>query len=210
MQHECLIENDSGRSIHGMRIVTLSVHVALSPPDKGVDRQMQPVQVLEVAIAAIHGVEGPAFGNQLIENDDDVQLAVADMDKTRHIAEQIELRMHLHRRGGDGTSRHPRKQRERQVDLGGVQRVRRIASVHSKRLVDIQFAGNADQTLSEVGVDSPVARGVRIGQRIARDLTADAQVEELLRLRAKARFGPADSPGTSVAQTPHTGTGPCT
>jgi hypothetical protein len=45
-----------------------------------------------------------------------------------------------------------------------------MAQVDAERLVDIQLASDANQPLGEVGVDAPVAHGVRIGQRIARDL----------------------------------------
>src|SRR5450631_2143787 len=63
-----------------------------------------------------------------------------------------------------------------------------LARSTAKGFVDIQLASDADQALREVGVDAPVARGVRIGQRIARDLTADTHVVELLGLRAQTRF----------------------
>jgi hypothetical protein len=40
---------------------------------------MQPVQALEIDVAAIHNVKGTGFRNQLIENVDVVQLAVSDV-----------------------------------------------------------------------------------------------------------------------------------
>jgi len=57
-----------------------------------------------------------------------------------------------------------------------------------KEPVDIQLAGDAEQTLREVGVDPPVPRRVRIGQGVARDLAANPHVVELLALRAQTRF----------------------
>jgi hypothetical protein len=129
-------------------------------------------------------VEGPRFRNQTIEDVDVVQFAVADVGKTREIATQIEQLVNLHRRLG-GSKRRPRKQRERQVDRGGVQRVRGVGQIDAKGFVDIQLSGNADQALREVGVDPPVARRVRVGQRMARDLPADTHVVELLGLRAQ-------------------------
>src|SRR5665213_1168224 len=62
--------------------------------------------------------------------------------------------------------RRPRKQRERQVDSGGVQSVRGVHQVDAKGFVDVQLAGNADQALREVCVDTPVPCGVCIGQRM--------------------------------------------
>src|ERR1039457_5858137 len=69
----------------------------------------------------------------------------------------------------------------------------RIVQVDTKRFVDIQLAGSADQTPRAVGVDAPVARGVRIGQRMARDLAANTHVVELLRLRNEACFDVAQT-----------------
>jgi hypothetical protein len=48
--------------------------------------------------------------------------------------------VHLHRRLG-GSKRRPRKQRERQIDRGRVQRVGRVGQIDAKRLVDVQPAG---------------------------------------------------------------------
>ena len=101
---------------------------------------MQPVQALEIDVAAIHDVERARFRNQLIQDVHVVQLAVADVDEARDIAAQIEQRVHLHRRLG-GSKRRPRKQRERQIDRGRVQRVGRIGQIDAKRLVDVQPAG---------------------------------------------------------------------
>jgi len=109
------------------------------------------------------------------------------MDKARDIAAQIEQCVHLHR-GLRGSKRRPRKQRERQVDRRRVQGVRRVGQVDPKGFVDIPLAGDGDQALREVGINPPIARSVRIGQRIARDLTTDAHVVELLGLRAQTRF----------------------
>ena len=187
LQHERLIENHARGSIRGVRIATLRIHVALRPRHKEASRLMQPVQALEIDVAAIHDVEGAGFRNQLIEDVHVVQLAVADMDKTRDIAAQIEQRVHLHRRLG-GSKRCPRKQRERQIDRGRVQGVGRVGQIDTKGFVDIQLAGDTDQALREVGIDPPVARGVRVGQSIARDLAANPHVVELLGLRAQTRF----------------------
>jgi hypothetical protein len=53
----------------------------------------------------------------VIDNVDFMQLAIADRDKARDIALQIEQRVHLHRRFG-GSKPRPRKRRERQIDSG--------------------------------------------------------------------------------------------
>jgi len=54
--------------------------------------------------------------------------------------------------------------------------------------VYIQWPSDADQALREVGIDAPVAYGVRVGQRIARDRRANAEVIQLGALGAQTRF----------------------
>ena len=47
-------------------------------------------QTLEVDIAAIDDIEGASLGNELLENIDVVELAVADVQKGRDIPTQVE------------------------------------------------------------------------------------------------------------------------
>ena len=113
---------------------------------------MQPIQALEVDVTTIHDVKGARFRDQLIEDVDVVQFAVADVDKRGDIATQIEQRMHLHRRLGRA-ERCPREQRERQVDRSRVQGVRRVGQIDTEGFVDVQSAGDADQTLRKIGIN---------------------------------------------------------
>src|SRR6202011_586556 len=96
-----------------------------------------------------------------------VHLAVADMDEGWNVAAQIELRVQLDRRFGRA-ERCPRKYRQTQIDGRRIQRVDRLLQIDPEGLVDVQRPGDADHALREVGVDAPVAHGVRVGQRIAR------------------------------------------
>src|SRR5580658_2924385 len=64
MQHECLIEDHSGGSVHGMRIAPLRIHIPLGASDEETAGLMQAIQPLEIDIAAIHDVESPGFRNQ--------------------------------------------------------------------------------------------------------------------------------------------------
>ena len=52
-----------------------------------------------------------------------------------------------------------------QIDGCRIERVYGVAQLHPERLVGIQIASCADQTLSEVGVDAPVAK--RVGESVA-------------------------------------------
>jgi len=123
----------------------------------------------------------------LIEDVDLVQFAVADVDENRDIAAQIEQRVQLDRRLG-AAKRRPRKDRQAQVDRGGVERVDGFLQIHAKRIVGVELAGHADQALREVRVDPPIPDLVRIRQSAARYAAANPHVIELFAMRAQTSF----------------------
>lgn len=55
-------------------------------------------QAFEVQIAPIHHIEGPRFGNQLIQHVDLVEFAIADEDERRNVAAQIQECVQFDRR----------------------------------------------------------------------------------------------------------------
>ena len=113
-----------------MGVATLRVHVALRAGD----------------------VESAGFWNQLIEDVDIVQLAVADVNEARNVATQTQQRMHLHRRLGRAEG-CPWEQRQRQIDRRGIERIGGIGQVHAEGPADIQSAGDADQALRKIGIN---------------------------------------------------------
>ena len=124
---------------------------------------MQAVESLEVEIAAVHDVEGARLGNEHIEDVDVVQFAVGEMDETRDSPVQVEQRVQLH--GCFGCAElGPREQRQAQVDGGGIQCIDRLGEIHRKGFLSIQAPGDADESVSELGKDAPVARLVGVGE----------------------------------------------
>ena len=121
-----------------------------------------------------------------------MELAVADVDEGRNGSAQVEQRVQLDRRLGRA-KRRPRKQRQAQIDGGGVQRIDGLGQIHLQRFVGIEPAGDADQRLRELVVDVPVARFVGVGQCAAADVAPHAQVVELGGLRAQARLDVAQA-----------------
>ena len=96
--------------------------------------------------------------------------------------------------GGFGRAKwRPRKYRQTQIDGRGIERVDGLGQIHSKGLLGIQAAREANQTLSEAGVDAPVARGIGVCQRVARDAAPDPQMIELGGLRSQARLNIAQA-----------------
>src|SRR5882762_7802109 len=82
----------------------------------------------------------------------------------------------------------PGKKREAQIDGGGIERVNRLGQFDAEVVASVERARLGNQHLREVGVDAPIAYQVRIGQGIARDLAANAEMIKLGMLRAQASF----------------------
>ena len=97
----------------------------------------------------------------------------------------------------------PRKHRQTQIDGRRVERVDGVLQIDAEGLVGIERPRDADQALREVGVDAPVAHGVGIGQRIARDRRANAEVIELGSLGAQTRFDVAQALAKSQLRERH-------
>ena len=105
---------------------------------------------------------------------------------------QIQQRVQLDRRLGRA-ERRPGKDRQAQIDRGGIERVDGVLEIEPERLVGVKSPGRADQALREVAVDAPIARRVGIGQRVARDRAAKSQVIELGALRTQTRLDVAQA-----------------
>ena len=114
------------------------------------------------------------------------------MDKARDVAAQVQQRVQLDGRLGR-TEASPREHRQAQIDRRGIQRIDGLGQIQPEGIVGIQPPCRADQALREVGIDAPIAPRVGIGQRVARDLAANAEMVELGGLRPQARFDVAQA-----------------
>ena len=82
----------------------------------------------------------------------------------------------------------PRKQRQAQIDGGGVQSIDRVAQLHVQAFVGIKLPRLGNQPVGELRVNPPVARLVGIGQRRPPHRLAKTHVVELRGLSRQARF----------------------
>src|SRR6266540_2142023 len=155
-------------------------------------RFLQPIKPFEVDVSSVHDVESTRLGQQQVQNVDVVQFAIADVEKRRDVAAQIQQCVQLDGRLGRA-KRSPSKYRQAQIDGAGIQSVDRVFEVDAKRVLGIKTTGDGDERLGKVGVDAPVAALVGIGQSTARHPALDAHVVQLARLRAQARFDVAQT-----------------
>ncbi len=191
-QRTQLVADDAGRAVCRQRVSSSEAQIRLGSCHKKTAGLVQAMQSGEVEVAAIHDVERPGLGNDLVENVHVVQLSVADVDEAGNVATQVEQRMQLDGRLGR-PKRSPRKYRQAQIDSGRIQCVNRLREIDAKRFVHIERARYSNQALCKVGIDAPVSNRIRIGQRVARYRAAKAHVVELGGLAAQTRFDVAQT-----------------
>ena len=171
---------------------SLETHASFGSGHKERSSLIESRQALEIDVTAIDDIEGASLANELIEDVDVVELAVADVQESRDIPAQVEQGVELDRRFGR-SKRCPWEQRQAQIDGRRVERVDRIGQFDSERLVRIEFARHGDEPLRKFGVDAPIAHGIGVCQRVARNLRTQSHVIELVGLGAKTRLDVAQT-----------------
>jgi hypothetical protein len=141
----------------------LGLEIGLAANDEETASLVKAMQAFEVQIAAVQKIEGARLGQQQVEHLDLGEACLADIDERGDGATQVEQGMHAHARLA-ALRRGPRKQGQTQIDQRGVQCIDGFVQLHRERLVGIESARNLDQALSELGVDTPIARSIGMRQ----------------------------------------------
>src|SRR6267143_1164351 len=186
-ERNSLIADDSRSSVYWLRVESLEIETLSGPGDKEAGSEVQFVQAREIEVTAIHHIERAGFEAELIQNVDLVNLAMCNDHNSWNAAAQVEQRVQFHR--SFVLAKHgPGEKGQAQIDGGGIERVNRLGQLYAEAVVCIERSGAGNQHLREVGVDAPVAHRIRMGQGIARDLAANAEMVKLGVLRAQASF----------------------
>lgn len=82
----------------------------------------------------------------------------------------------------------PREEGQTKIDCGGIEGVGRRVQFDSKTVVGVQRLSGANQRLSEIGPDAPIAVLVGVGERASRNRAAKPHVVELGLMGAKTAF----------------------
>ena len=153
---------------------------------------MKLVQATKIDVAFVHDIEGAGLETHMVEKMDIVHLTACNADKRRNIGSQVQLGMHLDSVFVSAMLR-PGKQRQAQIDDGGIQGVNRSFEIHGQGLMGVKGAGLTDQKQGDVAIDFLVAQFVGLGQGVARHSCLHSGMIE---------FGP-DGPqtGFDIAQT---------
>lgn len=124
---------------------------------------MDPVEAGEVDITTIHNVNRRWLEPELIEDVDIVNFRRSNNDKGGNASPQIQKGMEFDA-GLVLAKLGPGKQRQTEINGGGVQSVNRLVEFHSEIVVDVEFSGDTNEYLGEVGINLPRACFVGIGQ----------------------------------------------
>ena len=107
------------------------------------------------------------------------------MDKRRDATLQVQQCMQFNGRLGLAEVR-PGEHGQAQVNGGGVEGVDGVIEFQPQVLLGIQGSGQADEGVSEVGIEAPVALLVGVGEGIAGHAAAQSQVIEFVPVGTQA------------------------
>ncbi len=176
--HDGLIKPQAGGFIHRPGVTAGATEILLGAGDEKRTTLMNPMPPGEVQVAAIHDVKRAGFPDELVEDVDIMHTASGDNDDGGKVALEGQQGMEF-----DGTlvfpKRGPRKQRETEVNGGGVQRVSSGLEFPAERFIRVERGGLLDEDLGEIGKDAPVPFFVGHRQSVAGGGLADAGVIEL-------------------------------
>jgi hypothetical protein len=185
-QHARLIADHAGRCpVHRAGVTPFEPRVALGTRHKEALGLGNGVQALEIQIPPVEQIERARLDAQLVQRVDLVSLAIGDVNESRDIAPQIQKRVQAYRCLGTA-KRCPRKHRKTQIDGRRIEGIHGGIQFDGQWLAGVQRARNADEMLSQIGIDLPRACHVRVGQRVARNRgAAKAHVIQALALSAQ-------------------------
>lgn len=190
--HNGLIKPQAGGFIHGPGVTAGAAEVLLGPGDEERPALMNSMPPGEVQVAAIHDIERAGFPDQLVEDVNVMHTASGDNDDGGKVALEGQQRVQF-----DGglvpAESGPRKEREAQVNGGGVQRISRRLEFKAKGFISVERGGLLNEDVAKVGKDAPVPLFIGHRQGVAGGGLADAGVIEF---RAEGR-----QTGFDVAQT---------
>src|ERR1017187_9359102 len=191
-RHHGLVKPQTGGFVYWPGVTAGAAEVFLGAGDEESGALVEPMQPGEVQIAAIHDVERAGLPSELVENVYVVNTARCYNDNSGKVALQRQQCVEFD--GGLAAAEGgPGKQREAQVNGGGVQRVGGGLEFEAERFIGVERGGLLDEAVSEVGEDAPIAFFVGVCQRAAGGGLADAGVIELRAEGCQAGFDVAQT-----------------
>ena len=187
-----MVEAQSGGFVHRAGVSACAAKVLFGAGDEESTALVDAIPAGEVQIAAIHDVERAGFPDELVKDVDIMHTACGDNDDGGKVA--LEGQQGVKFDGGLVLPKGgPRKQRETEVNGGGVQRISRRLEFKAKGFIGVEHGGLLDEHLREIGKDTPVPLFVGHRQGVASGGLADASVIEFRAEGCQAGFDVAQT-----------------
>lgn len=149
------------------------IEIGLGPGNEESGLLSKRIKAAKIDIGPIHDVKGTRLQGQFVQDTDVVNFAAGDADKAGNAAAQIHQRMDF-----DGRlvapELSPREKRKAQVDGCRIEGIGGVIQGNAEVFVGIKLSGALNESLSKVGIDSPISVFVGFGQSSARNFAADA------------------------------------
>jgi len=187
VQHDGLIETQTGALVDRARITSAAAEILPSTRHEESLMLVDAIQSSKIQIGSVHDVERAGLEDELVQNIDIVDAARRDNKYGGDVSLQAEQGVQLDAALASSES-GPGKQRQAQVDGGGVQRISSLLELGRQRLVRVESGSLLNEELGKVAEDAPIARLVGIGQGAAGGRLANATVVEFGTQSAQARF----------------------
>src|SRR6266566_7094244 len=153
---------------------------------------MESIQTTEIDVTTIHDDIGARLRNNTIQCRYVRDFAVSDIDEDGNGTLNIDHRVQFHSALGT-TEAGPWKQRQTQIDGRRIQRINSGVEIQSEIRIGIQRAGLFDQAVGKIGIDSPIATLVGVGQRRAFDQGTKTGAIEMSPMRIQTHFDVAQA-----------------
>ena len=131
-----------------------------------------------------------------------MMFSIGNLNESGDRAAQVEQGVHLYRSLLLAKVR-PRKDREAEINRGGVQCVHGGVEVDAERVGRIHRTSDMNRRLREVGVDAPIAGLIGVRQSGPRNVPAESEVIKLLRHGTQAGFAVAQTLAKSQLRETH-------
>src|SRR5712692_1364243 len=187
VERDDLVRSQTAPLVDCLRAKPPTIESSFGPSHKEGSRLVHAVESSKIEIGTIHQINSARFPDQLVEDVDLVDLPAGDNYHRGDGAAKVQKCVQLDGRFA-AAELSPRKQRQAQIDRGGIERVDGLIEFDSEGLLLVELACCFDQHMSELGIDSPIADLIGMGQGISRDPAPNAHVIELGRSCSQARF----------------------
>ena len=182
-----LVGPQAGGLVHSSRLPSVEAHVGLRPGDEEGESSVDASQPSEIDVSTVHYVECSSLENDPIQSVDIVDPPLGDRHELGNGASQVDHCVELDRRLPLSEA-SPGKEVHAQAYRGRVDGVDDLVDCRYVSVRRVQPPRLADEHLSELEIDPPVAMLVGVGEIGSGHLAADAHRVEQAGLGAKARF----------------------